>query len=210
MARATQRRALGHGLRRAAALAVGACLFVLVASAGAETAPGTAAADEPTAIGDAATVATGQFVSIAEGIGVDDGTGTVSGQSVTVGESVSVADATTTATGQFVAVGEGVGISDGTDTMTGQVVEVGEGVLVDDETDAQGLNVSPSVLVGQLSGDEGTAAIATGSFTDPDHGPWTAVADYGDGTPHSPSCSSRTRRSRSATSTTTTAPTSSP
>jgi PKD domain len=166
VAKATQRRVLARGLRRAAAPAVGACLLVLVATAGAQTAPGTAAVDEPTAIADATTVATGQFVSIAEGIGVADGTGAVSGQSVTVGESV--------------------GISDGTGTMTGQVVNIGEGVRVDDGTDAVTMNASPIVLVGELNGDEGSAAAAAGSFTDPDHGPWTAVADYGDGTPTQP------------------------
>ncbi len=182
MARATQRRAL----RRAAAAAVGACLLVLVASAGAQTAPGTAAADEPTAISDATTVAAGQVVRIAEGIGVGDGTGAVSGQSVTVGEAVAVDDATTTATGRLVGVGETVGISDGTGTQTGRVVSVGEGILVDDGTDARGLNAPPVVLLGQLSGDEGSAATATGSFNDPDHGPWTAIADYGDGTPPQP------------------------
>ena len=182
MAKATQRRAL----RRATALAVGACLLVLVASAGAQTAPGTETADETTSIADVTTVATGQFVSVAEGIGVADGTGAVAGQSVTVGETVSIADATTTATGQVVGVGEVVGISDGTETMTGQVVSIGEGVLVDDDTDAEGMNVPPSVVVGQLSGDEGAAATASGSFTDVDHGPWTAVADYGDGTPAQP------------------------
>ena len=66
------------------------------------------------------------------------------------------------------------------------MVDVSESVLVDDDTDAAGLNMSPSVLVGQLSGDEGSAATAAGSFTDADHGPWTAVADYGDGTPAQP------------------------
>jgi hypothetical protein len=161
-------------------------VLVLVASAGAETAPGTAAAAEPTAIADATTVATGQLVSITEGIGVADGTTPVSGQNVTVGESVAVADVTTNATGQLVNVGEGVGVSDGTATTTGQLVNLGEGVLVDDGTEAESENVAPVVLVGQLSGNEGSAAIAAGSFTDPDHGPWTAVADYGDGTPAQP------------------------
>ena len=80
-----------------------------------------------------------------------------------------------------------MGVSDATgDVRPGRWSTSSESVLVDDDTDAEGLNMPPSVLVGQLSGDEGSAATAAGSFTDADHGPWTAVADYGDGTPAQP------------------------
>jgi hypothetical protein len=173
-------------LRRAAVAAAGVCLLVLVASAGAETTAGTTAAGEPAAIADATTAATGQIVSISEGIGLADATDAVSGARVSVGESVALDDATAAVTGQLVGVAETLGISDGIDTAVGRLVQVGEGLAIADDTDAVALNAPPVVLVAELNGDEGAEATAIGSFTDSDHGPWTAEADYGDGTPPEP------------------------
>ncbi|HEX6130527.1 MAG TPA: PKD domain-containing protein, partial [Actinomycetota bacterium] len=153
-------------LRRALALGASACLLVVVASAGAETAPGAEAHEEATAVTDATTVATGRFVALAEGIGVGDGTGSLAGQ--------------------VVGVAEGVGISDDTDTITGQAVQIGEGIAVGDGTEAEGMNAPPTVLVAALTGDEGSAATGAGSFADPDSATWTATVDYGDGTPTQP------------------------
>jgi hypothetical protein len=173
-------------LRRALALGASACLLVVVASAGAETAPGAEAHVEATAVTDATTVATGQFVALAEGIGVGDGTGSLAGQALSLGEAVGVGDAHDTLTGQVVGVTEGVGISDGTDTTTGQAVQIGEGIAVGDGTEAEGMNAPPTVLVAALTGDEGSAATGAGSFADPDSVSWTATVDYGDGTPAQP------------------------
>ena len=175
MARAARSKAL----RRCFALL--ACAILLGVSQAASADNQDQPVLESVAVGDTTAVAASKFVNVTEGIDVGDGTSTNPGEMVSVGEGVNVGDRANLYPGQNVAVGEGVNVGDGANVYPGRIVGVQEHVDVGDGTDAHAVNTPPILHVTDFKGDEGSAAIAAGSFEDPDPQQWTATVDYGDG-----------------------------